>query len=183
MCQSPADLATETDVTNHPSACEGGMQPWLGTATYYDVSPHTKDLPTCDVRQIPMPSVTSVASTGIDIFWAAALLKLFSIDKIAQAIVGLRLKYKGRVGMTSVDLIREVEIYKRACVYFYDPRDKCMLNTLSLIRYLARRGCFPKWYIGVQIRPFTAHCWVEDEDFIYGDSLGNCREFRPILVV
>lgn len=61
--------------------------------------------------------------------------------------------------------------------------DKCLHDSLTLIRFLAARGLFPQWVIGVQANPFAAHSWVQSGHVVLNDLHENVRRFQPILVV
>lgn len=59
----------------------------------------------------------------------------------------------------------------------------CLLDSISLLTFLARRDLSAHMVIGVTHDPFTAHCWVQAQDLILNDALGNTRAFSVIRVV
>jgi hypothetical protein len=67
--------------------------------------------------------------------------------------------------------------------WFYTARDACLLDSLTLVNFLARYGIFPEWVFGVKTDPFFAHCWVQQGDCIFNDTPDYVRGFSPILVV
>ena len=66
---------------------------------------------------------------------------------------------------------------------FYTAKDACLLDSLTLVNFLAGYDFFPQWVFGVKTDPFYAHCWVQHEDFAFNDTPDYVRGFSPILVV
>ena len=66
---------------------------------------------------------------------------------------------------------------------FFTVRNACLLDSLTLVNFLAGYGLFPQWVFGVETEPFYAHCWVQEGDFVFNDTPDYVRRFAPILVV
>lgn len=69
--------------------------------------------------------------------------------------------------------------YERLVLY-RGAHDLCLPHSLALARYLADRGVAAEVVLGVQLRPFSAHCWVECEDRLVNDRLDRVRLYTPI---
>ena len=69
-----------------------------------------------------------------------------------------------------------------ACRGRFGRADACLFNSLALLDYLALHGLYPKIVFGVSMRPFHAHCWVQHEDTVLGDTLERISQFTPIMV-
>jgi hypothetical protein len=67
--------------------------------------------------------------------------------------------------------------------WFYTARNACLLDSLTLVNFLARYGVFPQWIFGVKTDPFYSHCWVQQDDYVFNDTADYVRGFSPILVV
>jgi hypothetical protein len=67
--------------------------------------------------------------------------------------------------------------------WFYTARNACLLDSLTLVNFLARYGVFPEWVFGVKTDPFYAHCWVQQGEYVFNDTADYVRGFSPILVV
>jgi hypothetical protein len=65
---------------------------------------------------------------------------------------------------------------------FFTSRDACLLDSLTLLNFLARSGIFPSWVFGVRTAPFVAHCWVQADDTVFNDNPDYVRGYTPILV-
>lgn len=61
--------------------------------------------------------------------------------------------------------------------------DRCLPRSLALARYALARGWPVDLVMGVHLRPFAAHCWVQAGTDLLNDRLDNIRPFSPILVV
>lgn len=59
----------------------------------------------------------------------------------------------------------------------------CLQRAFLLHHHLHRRGHACRWVFGVRTWPFLAHCWVQIDDLVVGDSLSRIGGFTPILAV
>jgi hypothetical protein len=76
-----------------------------------------------------------------------------------------------------------VEAFIRYRIYLFSSKDECLYDSLALIEFLARHGIYPDWRFGVQTRPFAAHCWVQQDDVVFNDTVEHVSGFTPIMVV
>ena len=65
----------------------------------------------------------------------------------------------------------------------YTAQNACLLDSLTLVRFLALYGVYPDWVFGVKTEPFHAHCWVQQDGHVFNDSPDFVGEFAPILVL
>jgi len=61
--------------------------------------------------------------------------------------------------------------------------DRCLPWSIAMADYLSRRRCFPDLVIGVKMKPFAAHAWVQLEGRVLSDRLDEVLPYTPILVV
>lgn len=59
----------------------------------------------------------------------------------------------------------------------------CLLDSISLVKFLARRHLSANIVFGVTNDPFTAHCWVQSGDVVLNDAVGNIRAYSIIQVL
>jgi hypothetical protein len=59
----------------------------------------------------------------------------------------------------------------------------CLPTSLALRRFLAIRGIRPALVLGVRVAPFGAHCWLQIDDQVVGDTIERVRAFTPIRVI
>lgn len=56
----------------------------------------------------------------------------------------------------------------------------CLLDSLALARFLARRGHPSAIVFGVMCNPFAAHCWVQVGDMALNETVGGASTYTPI---
>lgn len=76
-----------------------------------------------------------------------------------------------------------VTAFMRLRPLFYGSQGACLLDCLTLLRFLARHGVRPQWIFGVKTDPFYAHCWVQQHGFVFNDTPDHIKGFVPILAV
>lgn len=59
----------------------------------------------------------------------------------------------------------------------------CLLDSLSLLRFLSRRGLPANIVFGVTSEPFAAHCWVQASDMVLNETLTDANAYTPIRKV
>ncbi|WP_454828390.1 lasso peptide biosynthesis B2 protein [Pseudoxanthomonas wuyuanensis] len=59
----------------------------------------------------------------------------------------------------------------------------CLLDSLSLVRFLSRRRLQASIVFGVTLVPFAAHCWVQAGEIVLNETLSNANAHTPIKVV
>lgn len=73
-------------------------------------------------------------------------------------------------------------IFRRARPYVpIEP--SCLLDSIALARFLARRGLHADVVFGVTGDPFSAHCWLQIGTMVLNDSVGNVDSYTPIRVI
>ena len=66
----------------------------------------------------------------------------------------------------------------------YVPIDTCcLLDSIALITFLAKRALYADLVFGVARDPFSAHCWAQHGGTVLNDALGHAMTFTPIRVI
>lgn len=73
-------------------------------------------------------------------------------------------------------------VYAQLRVISVNPR-QCLFDSLSQKLFFARYGLFPDWVFGVQINPFSAHCWLQHDSVVLNESIDVVRRYSPIMTV
>lgn len=64
------------------------------------------------------------------------------------------------------------------------PRQRvCLFDAVALACFMMMRGLKPDIVFGVRTAPFAAHCWIEWQGLLAGDSSDHCASFTPIAWV
>lgn len=66
---------------------------------------------------------------------------------------------------------------------FYARKYLCLFDCLALLDFLARYRIYPRWVFGVQLFPFSAHCWIQIETMLLNDTLETIRHYTPIMAI
>lgn len=115
--------------------------------------------------------------------WGAAyLLRRRCLEDIATNVLCLRHGGEDR-NADHARLQGAVSSYMRLRPFVLSAHDRCLHDSLCLIRFLAAQRLFPSWVIGVRTRPFGAHSWVQSGGLVLNDLHENVRAYTPILVV
>ncbi len=62
-------------------------------------------------------------------------------------------------------------------------KPNCLLDSLALAKFLARRNLYADVVFGVTSDPFSAHCWLQTGTVVVNDSVGNVDTYTPIRVI
>jgi hypothetical protein len=68
----------------------------------------------------------------------------------------------------------------RRVAQLYPVHLDCLPSSLALRSYLAALGWGSDLVIAVSLRPFAAHCWLQIDDMVVGDTLERVEGFIPI---
>jgi hypothetical protein len=83
-----------------------------------------------------------------------------------------------------LSLSRELlSVYTYVRMFVFARRGRCLLDSMVLAEFLASYRVFPQWVIGVQVRPFSAHSWIQHEHRVLNGTAGFVRTYRPLLVI
>lgn len=67
--------------------------------------------------------------------------------------------------------------------YVATAHDRCLTRSIAMASRLFAQGLSAELVLGVQLRPFAAHAWVQAGDRLLNDRVDVVRDFTPILVV
>ena len=113
---------------------------------------------------------------------AEALLK-FHIRKTVHAVRRLRPTGNRTKDQSEFSEAKDVvRIFKK--LRMWHPRNfLCRFDSLLLLQFLARYEIYPHWVYGVQLEPWSAHCWVQHNGILFDDELERVSEYKPIMVI
>lgn len=79
-------------------------------------------------------------------------------------------------------LLQAAQAFRHARLYV-PIKTSCLLDSLSLTRFLSRRSLPASIVFGVTLNPFTAHCWVQAGDLVLNETIGDANSHTPIRIV
>ena len=66
---------------------------------------------------------------------------------------------------------------------YLSPLDQCLPRSLALAEALAGLRLAGRLVVGVRLRPFLAHSWVQTDRVVLNDRPDIVRTFVPLLVI
>jgi hypothetical protein len=67
--------------------------------------------------------------------------------------------------------------------FVYGQKSRCLLDSLTLLEFLACDGVYPAWVIGVQVHPFGSHSWLQHQSYVLNGTPAYVRAYTPILAI
>lgn len=80
------------------------------------------------------------------------------------------------------DLFLAATMFRKARV-FVPISPSCLLDSISLAKFLTRKKHYSSIVFGVTIDPFSAHCWVQSGNIVLSDYVGNVNAYTSIRTV
>lgn len=133
-----------------------------------------------DERPLPPTGNAAILAAGRQLM-ARWTLKAFGFDRTLGRFE--RLRWEGRAAPRKEAQFAEIVSAHRSAIRLAATQDRCLPNSLALAHHLVAAGHPALLVLGVKLRPFEAHCWVELHDRIASDRGDVIRAFTPILVV
>lgn len=59
----------------------------------------------------------------------------------------------------------------------------CLIDSLSMTWFLAKRGLHSRLVMGVACDPFSAHAWVQHDSLVLNETMGTAHAYVPIRVI
>lgn len=126
----------------------------------------------------------------LDVFAIVATVhRQLRTHRLKTTLVGLEEYRRERSSLTSVDGPETQRRVAEAAAVFnrirpYVPVEMCcLIDSLSMVRFLAKRGLHVRLVMGVACDPFSAHAWVQHGPLVLNDSVGNTQAHVPIRVI
>lgn len=113
---------------------------------------------------------------------AYARCHLFSFQRVVTQIHSCK---KRAVAETAsiADIAQLVAVFRLLRPYAFMPKGNCLFHSLTLLTFLAYYGHHPTWIIGVRIKPWGAHSWLQQDSLLLDCTPPQVLEFDPIMVI
>ena len=125
-----------------------------------------------------------VGTFALSVLYAAFALKFRSFETLLNT---LRQRKECRTRLAagpSIEQIREyVRVFSWLRPFAYAESQACLFDSVALTDFLYRHGVLADLLIGVQIRPFVAHSWVQTQGFALNGLPEYLAAYTPILSV
>jgi hypothetical protein len=131
----------------------------------------------------PLPRVCLLATLRALIGLSAArlTLRVGGLARALRAVTARKARLAARPAHPAT-LESQAAAFHR-CALLVRSHDQCLARSLALVRALAAHGEAADLVIGVRVRPFSAHAWVQKDDLLLNESCDAVRGYTPILVL
>lgn len=177
---------------------DGGISPWISNLHQQGLLVAASSAPlrpaALATAQQSLSYSDPIPSPGVPwrrfarLTWSTAIakswLKRHSLAVIAGKVGQLRRQQPAEgASNRPADLRLAASWYLRMRPLVITSHDKCLHDSLTLVRFLATERLYPQWVVGVRTRPFAAHSWVQSGSLVLNDAHEYVRGFTPILIV
>ena len=174
------------DVANR-DALAGMLQSGILAETVHDNVPRAFRL-----RYKPTASLIDAPKQGVGAYEVSAALTALIMVRLSLRVRGLagilhklaalksRLYTSDEPSETALSVI--AASFERTA-RLVRSHDQCLFRSVALARRLAARGIPGDLYIGVRLRPFAAHSWVQSGRWLVNDRIDTVETYTPILSV
>lgn len=115
---------------------------------------------------------------------ALVIVHLYGLPHAVRRVRARRRMRGDSRASPSGETLRElISSYFHIRTLFFAPRGRCLLDSVVLMAFLEHFGVFPDWVLGVHIKPFAAHSWVQLDAAAMNGTAGYLRTYKPILTV
>jgi Transglutaminase-like superfamily len=114
---------------------------------------------------------------------AKFVLRFWRFERVIHRVAARKARRASNQPLDREHARQLVDAFDRMRVFLFSSREECLHDSLAVVEFLAQYGIFPTWVFGVRARPFVAHCWVQDTDLVFNDTVENVTTYVPIMVV
>lgn len=129
-------------------------------------------------RRIPLAHVAQFSIAYLDVVWHLrrnGLEALIDWLRRRQSLI-----HREHVKEDTMDRLASFLWLRTWC---YTARQRCLFDSLVLSVYLTRGMVACSFAIGVAIKPFMAHSWVQIGESVLNDTVEHVQDFKPILSI
>lgn len=131
---------------------------------------------------------TSVRAGLTNVLWAVTRLagaKYAMRRKPLQTVLDRLARRKAQQGLCEPleDELVEIAAAFRRGALVTTPLDQCLPRSIAAAHMLLDSHCRSELVIGVRLRPFAAHCWLQSGQVLINETVEEARNFTPILVI
>jgi hypothetical protein len=154
-------------------------------------APDARPLRACTPPPAPRVSLMDGPLPRTEPLQTATAIAALMRARLQLAVTGLAVTLRGFAarkaviapGQATADAIPTAIAAFRQSALYTRSHDQCLVRSLALARHLARRGEAVDLVIGVDVRPFSAHAWVQKGDVLLNETCDGVRGYTPILVL
>ncbi|HEL5339969.1 TPA: lasso peptide biosynthesis B2 protein [Stenotrophomonas maltophilia] len=137
-----------------------------------------------DAARVPL-------GTLLDVFAIVCSTRLQLATRKLNDILTELIAFRGRWASPPPAVLTEIDvealsdaaaIFSRARPYV-PIETRCLLDSISMVKFLAKRRLSANIVFGVTGEPFSAHCWVQTGDLVLNETVGDAAALTPIRTI
>jgi hypothetical protein len=126
--------------------------------------------------------IGDIAEAGATVFWTQIQLKTRRLKAMLEDIAEFRRRRVVQETRNEPRLLNAALAFLKARK-FVPIQTCCLLDSLSITSFLARRHLHTNIVFGVTGDPFSAHCWAQSGNIVLNDTVGNTQAYNVIRVI
>jgi hypothetical protein len=116
--------------------------------------------------------------------WAQYCVRWRSLEEISQLVSNMRTTSRELDSQAPKrDVVHLISAFRKLRPLAFTAEGRCLVHSLALLKFLAQFNVFPTWIIGVTLRPWAAHSWIQLRELVLDSTPDKVCDFTPILVV
>ncbi len=165
------------------------LLPPLGTIPCFEAATEIA-LPGESTIEMPSPHTRAPLDVTRDVVLVVAMmrwqLKAHCLKVVLQTLIDYR---NSRISPLVDDNVELRQRLSEAATAFirvrpYVPIEtRCLIDSLSMVRFLAKRGLHAHLVMGIACSPFSAHAWVQHGPLVLNETVGTAQAYVPIRVI
>jgi hypothetical protein len=137
-----------------------------------------------DAQKKPKIHARHVLAFSMSVLYATVMLKRRSFERLINDLRGRKERVRKNMGELSISHVREcVRVFSWLRPFGYAESGACLFDSVVLMDFLFRQGVPADFLIGVRIRPFVAHAWVQAQGFALNGLPEYLGAYTPLLLV
>lgn len=113
---------------------------------------------------------------------AAARLRWSRIQKTVSRVARRKARRASRQRI-DIDKARQLTAIFHRLRAMFPFNYLCLFDSLALVEFMARHEVYPDWVFGVKLEPWGAHCWIQQQEFTFNETVEEAADYTPIMVV
>jgi len=172
-----------TELVKHNLLSPSETTPYRGAATEIALpSESTVEMPRPH-RRVPLDVMRDVVLAIAMMRWQ---LKVHCLKLVLQTLIDYRDSRTSPLVEDNAELRQH--LWEAATTFIrvrpYIPIEtRCLIDSLSMIRFLAKRGLHAHLVMGIACDPFSAHAWVQHGPLVLNETVGMAQAYVPIRVI
>ncbi len=134
------------------------------------------------------PTVTTILNVFVSVAKMQHRLRRQRLKYVLEALVRYRQRHVAASSASHDQTNTDSEILEAAAAFnrvrpYVPITSRCLIDSLSLVEFLAKRNLYASIVIAVACDPFSAHAWAQHGNIVLNDTLGNAQSYMPIRVI